>query len=176
MSGLGRGDCHGCTLSRTLVLSSCGGGPGTKAGEVAFLPFPLYLSLQQTSKIRGNCFGFDVQLVPGEVDDGEAGGVEDAAASAVVLEGRARGVSLPAVELDDQAQVRPVAIDLVALGAEEDPVVEAGKGQMVPAEEWSEAFLELRALAPRWLLLQPLESELDLPRPSFPRIALQKVR
>jgi hypothetical protein len=60
------------------------------------------------------------------VDDGEAGGMEGAITGAVVLEGGRSGVSPPAVELDDQAEVRPVAIDLVALGPEQDPVVEAG--------------------------------------------------
>src|SRR3954452_13883961 len=104
-----------------------------------------------------------------------AGNFEGTVASAVVLKGRAAGVPLPAIELDKQEQVRPRAVDPVALGAEENPVVEAGQGQVVSPEEWSEAFLEPGELAAAWLFFEALEGEAELPRTSFSRIAFQQV-
>ena len=104
-------------------------------------------------------------MAPSQVDHRVAGDVESSVARAVVLEGRAAAVAVPAVELDDQAAIRPVAVGPVALGAEEDPVVEAGKGQAVPAEEGREAFLELAALAPGRLFGQTLEGKRRLREP-----------
>jgi hypothetical protein len=81
---------------------------------------------EERSEVGGDRGGFVFELVPGEAGDGVAGGGQATVALAVVAEGRAGAVSFPAVELDDAAGVRPVAVDLVALGAEQDPVVEAG--------------------------------------------------
>ena len=109
------------------------------------------------------------------MDDGVAGDFEGAVARAVVLEGRAAAVPLPAVELDDQAEVRPVAVRLVALGAQEDPVVEAGEGEAVPSQEGREPLLQLAALAACGLFADARQGELELSRTSLPRIALQKL-
>jgi hypothetical protein len=76
-------------------------------------------------------------------------------------------MALPAVQLDDPGGSRPVAVDLVALGTEDDPVVEAGQGQAVTAEEGREALLQLRALAARWFFFQALKGKADLPRAPF---------
>src|SRR4051794_9921370 len=104
-----------------------------------------------------------------------AGDAEDAVASAVVAEGRAGVVALPAVELDDLGGVGPVAVHPIPLGAEEDPVVEAGEGQVVPAAEGREAFLELGPLAAGRFFPEALQGEPDLPGPAFSRIALEQL-
>jgi len=54
---------------------------------------------------------------------------KDAVACSVFAKGGAALVALPAVELDDLAGSRPVAVDLEALAGGFDPVVEAGSGR-----------------------------------------------
>jgi len=83
---------------------------------------------QQDPKIRGNSLRFVIQLVPGEVGDRVARGGEAPIAGLVFSEGRAGLVGLPAVELDDLFGAGPVAVDLEALAAGEDPLVEAAPG------------------------------------------------
>ncbi len=68
-----------------------------------------------------------------------------------------------------------MAVDPVALGAQEDPVVEAGQGQAVLTEKGSEAILQLAALATGGLFLQALQGEANFPRASSARVALQEV-
>jgi hypothetical protein len=108
---------------------------------------------QQGPEIRGDRLRFVVELVPGDAGDRVAGGLQGAVAGAVFAEGGARLVALPAVELDDLALIRPVAVDLEALAADGDPVVEARQRQAVVAEERRKSFLEAAALASRRLFL-----------------------
>jgi hypothetical protein len=96
-----------CTLSRTVV----------------FLLLSLYP--KQRPEIRGNRLRFVIELVPGKAGDRVAGDGEDAIPSPVLAKSSAALVSLPAIELDDLPGPGPVAVDPEALGAGEDPVVEA---------------------------------------------------
>jgi hypothetical protein len=82
--------------------------------------------LQQSAEVIGDRLRFVVELVPGETGDRVAGGGKSPVAGAIFAEGRAGAVALPAIQLDDAAVAGPVAVDPVALGAEDDPVVEAG--------------------------------------------------
>src|SRR3954453_20976265 len=100
---------------------------------------------EERSQVSGNRLWFVVQLGPREVGDRVAGSGQSPIPLAVVAEGRAGVVALPAVELDDAVGAGPVAVDLVALAPEHDPVVEAGQWEAVAAEKGREPFLELRA-------------------------------
>src|SRR3954462_5782195 len=93
---------------------------------------------EERPQISGNRLRFVSQLAPGDVGNRVAGDDEGAVASAVVAEGRAGVVALPPVELDDAVGAGPVAVDLIVLAAEGDPVVEARQWQAVPAEEGRE--------------------------------------
>src|SRR4051812_50108378 len=88
--------------------------------------FLLRHDAQQRSKISGDRLRFIVELVRGDVGDGVAGSGQSPIALAIVAEGRASVMALPPVQLDDAVSAGPVAVDLVALAPEHDPVVEAG--------------------------------------------------
>lgn len=80
-------------------------------------------------------------------------------------------MALPAVELDDLAQVGPVAVDLEAPASDFDPVVEERKRQVVRAKERAEALLQAAlALAARFVL-QAFERHPHLPHAPAARVA-----
>jgi hypothetical protein len=81
--------------------------------------------VEQHPEISGNRLRFVVELVPGEAGDRVSGDGEDAVPSPILAKSSAGLVAPPAIELDDLASPRPMAIDLKALGTGEDPGVEA---------------------------------------------------
>src|SRR3954470_4452888 len=88
--------------------------------------FLLWHDAQQRPEGRGDRLPVLVELVPGDVGDRVAGSNQSPIALAIVAEGRASVMALPPVQLDYAVGAGPVAVDLVALAPEHDPVVEAG--------------------------------------------------
>src|SRR5262245_1855570 len=80
-----------------------------------------------------------LQLQVGDRHAAPAGRLEDPALLAVALEGGARAVDLPAVDLDDHALGTPDAVDLAAL----DVHVRLGAREARPVGELDEQLLEL---------------------------------
>ena len=80
-------------------------------------------------------------LMPAEAQDLVTRGRQLRSTAAVVLEGRATAVSLPAIGLDDQAPMTPQEVDLVA----ENPDVYLGPWQTAAGTEAQEPALELVA-------------------------------
>jgi len=110
------------------------------------------------------------------VGDGVPGGRQSTVAGAVFSEGGLGAVSLPAIELDYLADLGPVAVDLEAPCSQNYPVVEAGYGEGVPAQEGGEALLEARALSAFGLFFQALQGKAYLADASSARVAPDQVR
>jgi len=78
----------------------------------------------------------------------------------------------PAVELDDQALIRPEAVGLEAVGIQLNPGVEVGAGEIVAVEEGDEAVLE-RAAGSAGGLVQAPERGADGSVAAMPRVSVQ---
>jgi hypothetical protein len=86
------------------------------------------------------------QVVPGHPQHGPARGFEPAVRAAVVFEGVAGAVVLPAVEFDDEAAVGPGEVGLFAF----DEDVGLGRRETAVIEEGVEAGLEVSAGVGGW--------------------------
>jgi hypothetical protein len=126
--------------------------------------------------VGGDRRRFVFELRPGEAGDRVTGDPQGAVPGAIVSEGAPRPMALPTVELDDLANIGPVAVDLEAPPVHGDPVVEAGQAKAVTSEEGREALLEAASLATRRLVLQPLQRQAHLPDASASRVALNQIR
>jgi hypothetical protein len=85
------------------------------------------------------------QLAPGETNDLIAQNSKAGITGAVLLEGRADSVRIPAVDFDDEAVLGPCEIDDEAA----DPNIDFRQGKAVAATERKETRLQLAARAIR---------------------------
>jgi hypothetical protein len=96
---------------------------------------------EEIPQVPADCGGFVFELGVGEAGDAIAGDVEVAVALAVVAEGGAGAVALPAIELHDLALCGPEAVDLEPPPSHFQPGVELRSRQAVAVQEWEEQFL-----------------------------------
>jgi hypothetical protein len=79
------------------------------------------LAPKQLAQVGGQGPRFGVELGRGDAGDAIAGSAQAPVAGAIVAEGGAGAMSLPAVKLDDLAGGGPEAVDSVALPVDFQP-------------------------------------------------------